>query len=130
MAHAPAPERAIHARLRALRGPTPAGAALVGRLVESFLARAPAYLADLDQAVRHGDARSVVRHAHALGGMAGNLGAAPLAEICERLELAPAELFDDLMVELRAAFAGVRPVFREIIGFADDSYPDGNPAGP
>jgi HPt (histidine-containing phosphotransfer) domain-containing protein len=120
----------IRARLDVLSGPTPAGAALVDRLVESFLGRAPGYLVELDAAVQRRDAPEVARVAHSLGGVAGNLGAVALAEMCERLELAEVDDFDDLLAGIRITYAGVSRVFREITGFAGDSHPAGNPRGP
>jgi HPt (histidine-containing phosphotransfer) domain-containing protein len=113
--------RAVQQRLHDLRGPTPAGAALVTRLVDSFLTRAPAYLADLDEAVRRSDTDVVARLAHGLGGVAGNLGAAPLAELCERLETAGPDELDEIMGSLRVVYAGVHRVFREITPFAGES---------
>jgi HPt (histidine-containing phosphotransfer) domain-containing protein len=116
---------AIRSRLDDLRGPTEAGAALVARLVDSFLARAPAYLADLATAVRRRDVDTVARLAHGLGGVAGNVGAAYLAELSERLETAPADEFDDLLAHLAAGYERVRRAFDEII----QSRSGGNPAG-
>jgi HPt (histidine-containing phosphotransfer) domain-containing protein len=105
--------RAVQQRLHDLRGPTPAGAALVARLVDSFLTRTPAYLVDLDDAIHRSDTDAVARLAHSLGGVAGNLGAAPLAELCERLETAGPDERDELMGSLRVVHAGVHRVFRE-----------------
>jgi HPt (histidine-containing phosphotransfer) domain-containing protein len=129
---------AIQRRLHDLHGPTPAGAALVARLVDSYLTRAPAYLAGLDDAVRRTDPDAVARLAHGLGGVAGNLGAAPLAELCERLELARPDEFDELMGSLRVVYVRVARVFREITTFAGESPtgrsmivqagPEGSPA--
>jgi HPt (histidine-containing phosphotransfer) domain-containing protein len=129
---------AIQRRLHDLRGPTPAGTALVARLVESFLTRAPAFLADLDDAVRRSDSDAVARLAHGLGGVAGNLGAAPLAELCERLEIAGPDELDEIMGSLRVVYAGVLRVFQEITQFAGESPsgrsmivqagPEGSPA--
>jgi HPt (histidine-containing phosphotransfer) domain-containing protein len=130
--------RAVQQRLHDLRGPTPAGAVLVARLVESFLTRAPAYLADLDDAVQRSDTDAVVRLAHGLGGVAGNLGAGPLAELCERLETAGPDEFDEIMGSLRLVYAGVHRVFRQMTPFAGESPsersmivqagPEGSPA--
>jgi len=113
--------RAVQQRLHDLRGPTPAGAALVARLVDSFRTRGPAYVADLDDAVRRRDADTVARLAHGLGGVAGNLGAASLAELCERLETAGPDEYDEIMGGLRRVYAGVTRVFREITLFAGES---------
>jgi HPt (histidine-containing phosphotransfer) domain-containing protein len=122
--------RAIRTRLDVLGGPTPAGAALVERLVDSFLTRAPAYLVELDAAVRRRDAAEVARVAHSLAGVAGNLGAAGLAGMCERLEVAEADEYDDLLAGVRITYAGVRRVFAEMNRFDGDSHPASNPDGP
>jgi HPt (histidine-containing phosphotransfer) domain-containing protein len=116
--------RAVRKRLHDLRGPTPAGSALVARLVDSFLTRAPGYLTDLDDAVRRGDADAVVRLAHGLGGVAGNLGAAPLAELCERLETAAPAEYGEIIGSLHVEYAGVSRVFREIGGIAAGAVHD------
>jgi HPt (histidine-containing phosphotransfer) domain-containing protein len=113
--------RAVQQRLHDLRGPTPAGAALVARLVDSFLTRAPAYLVDLDEAIRRSDTDAVARLAHGLGGVAGNLGVTSLAELCERLETAGPDDLDEIMGSLRVVYAGVHRVFREITLFAGES---------
>jgi HPt (histidine-containing phosphotransfer) domain-containing protein len=113
--------RAVQQRLHDLRGPTPAGAALVARLVDSFLTRVPVYLAALDDAVRRSDTDAVARLAHGLGGVAGNLGVAPLAELCERLEMAGPDELDEIMGSLRVVYAGAHGVFRQITPFAGES---------
>ena len=84
------------------------GSALVGRLAECFLARAPADLADLRVAVQRGDATAVAQIAHRLKGAAGTLGSAGLVDLCQELEalaragaLPPA---DDLLWRLEQEF--------------------------
>lgn len=77
----------IRARLHELAGDhTPAEVDLVRRLVNSFLARAPHHVTALADAYRAGDARAVEDQAHSLKGAAGNIGAADVAEVCERIE--------------------------------------------
>ncbi|MEV7626521.1 response regulator [Actinoplanes sp. NPDC089786] len=67
-------------------GRTPPELALVERLVTSFRARAPRHVTALDEAYRTGDLRSVEDQAHSLRGAAGNIGAAAVSEVCERIE--------------------------------------------
>jgi two-component system sensor histidine kinase/response regulator len=75
-------------RLEELRGDhTEPERALVNRLVVSFLTRAPSYLSTLIDAVTTADAAAVENQAHSLKGAAGNIGAAGIVEICERLEI-------------------------------------------
>jgi len=76
-------------RLAELGGldPTGNGPALVGRLLESFLARIPADLADLRTADHHGDAARALRVAHRLKGAAATVGSSGMVSLCEQLEL-------------------------------------------
>jgi two-component system sensor histidine kinase/response regulator len=62
------------------------GSALVGRLVDAFLASAPADLADLRAAIQRGDATAVDHVAHRLKGAAGTLGSTGMVEVCEEVE--------------------------------------------
>jgi HPt (histidine-containing phosphotransfer) domain-containing protein len=62
-------------------------AQLVGRLVASFLDRAPDLVDKLCSAVDAGDADSAVHWAHVLTGAAGNLGATEVADIAAAAEL-------------------------------------------
>jgi hypothetical protein len=63
-------------RLAELGGLDPAGngPALIGRLLESFLARIPVDLADLRTAFHHGDSARALRVAHRLKGAAATVG--------------------------------------------------------
>ena len=73
-------------RLAVLRGlGPPDGGGLLPRLVETFLAGAPATLAAL-RAAATGDAPALTEGAHRLKGAAANLGATRLAGICAELE--------------------------------------------
>lgn len=63
-----------------------AAAPLRRRLVDSFLRRTPPMLAELTDAAAHHDQASLVRVAHSLRGMAGNLGATDLAGLAGLLE--------------------------------------------
>ena len=76
-------------RLAELGGLDPAGngPALVGRLLESFLARIPVDLADLRTAFHHGDTARVLRVAHRLKGAAATVGSSGMVGLCEQLEL-------------------------------------------
>ena len=56
------------------------------RVVSAFLAEAPATLADLRTAAREGDARGMVRSAHALRSASLNVGAESMATLCKEVE--------------------------------------------
>jgi two-component system, sensor histidine kinase and response regulator len=63
------------------------GSALFGTLVNWFLARVPAELADLRAAVQCGDSTAVACVAHRLKGAAGTLGSSGMVSLCEQLEV-------------------------------------------
>jgi HPt (histidine-containing phosphotransfer) domain-containing protein len=97
-------------RLDVLRGLGPAdGRGLLPRLVESFVADAPAALAVLRTAGGEG-AAALSEEAHRLKGAAANLGANRLAAVCAELEAAGrgdgtaeiGDLLDRLEIELTA----------------------------
>jgi two-component system, sensor histidine kinase and response regulator len=95
------------------------GSALVGRLVECFLARAPADLASLGVAVQCGDATAVAHVAHRLKGAAATLGSVGLVRLCQELEalasaggLPPA---DDLLWRLEQEFDRVTSVLDAVV---------------
>ncbi|WP_433384552.1 PAS domain S-box protein [Actinoplanes sp. CA-142083] len=79
----------IEQRLDLLRG---AGAALgpneLGGLLRRLSAHAPGHVEQIHQAVALDDAERLRQQAHQLKGVAANLGAQDLAEVCERLEQA------------------------------------------
>ncbi|MFI5938428.1 ATP-binding protein [Actinoplanes sp. NPDC051494] len=60
--------------------------ALVDRLVESFLQRAPRHLAALRAALAGGAVTAFEEEAHTFKGAAGNIGAAAVAAICDGIE--------------------------------------------
>jgi PAS domain S-box-containing protein len=107
-------------RLLVLRNMGSGDGSLLVRLVEAFLAEAPASMALLHDAVDHADSPGLHKGAHRLRGSAANLGATGMAALCgdlealggaEDLPLAPdllrrleAEL-DQVRVDLRAAVA-------------------------
>ena len=76
-------------RLAELRGldATGNGPALVGRLLECFLAWIPVDLADLRAALDHGEAAQALRVTHRLKGAAGTVGSSGMVSLCEQLEL-------------------------------------------
>jgi HPt (histidine-containing phosphotransfer) domain-containing protein len=59
---------------------------LVTRLIDLFLAEAPAVLAGLRRALSQGDRESVRRAAHRFKSGSANLGARDLADLCQALE--------------------------------------------
>ncbi|MFI2433448.1 response regulator [Streptomyces sp. NPDC018693] len=77
----------IEQRLTELRGGgTRAEHALVDRLVDHFLARAPETTSALFHALDRHDTPEIADQAHSLKGAAGNLGAHGLAACCQELE--------------------------------------------
>ncbi|HYN18745.1 MAG TPA: Hpt domain-containing protein, partial [Actinomycetes bacterium] len=95
------------------------GSALVGRLVECFLARGPADLASLRAAAQCGDATAVYHVAHRLKGAAGTLGSTGLVDLCQELEaLARAGVLppaDDLLWRLEQEFARVASILDAVV---------------
>jgi HPt (histidine-containing phosphotransfer) domain-containing protein len=78
---------AIRARIVDLIGDGGAEAAeLVGRIVASFLTRAPDMIDKFGTAAAAGDATDAAHWAHALAGAAGNVGATGLARIAAAAE--------------------------------------------
>jgi HPt (histidine-containing phosphotransfer) domain-containing protein len=63
------------------------GADFAAELLETFLAEAPAMLADLRQAAAAGDANGFRRAAHSIKSNAGLFGATALAELARGMEL-------------------------------------------
>jgi HPt (histidine-containing phosphotransfer) domain-containing protein len=81
------PRSGVRARIADLVGDGGAGAAeLVGRLVASFLDRAPGLVGKLVAAIEAGDAADAAHWAHVLAGAAGNLGATHLARLAAEAE--------------------------------------------
>jgi HPt (histidine-containing phosphotransfer) domain-containing protein len=64
-----------------------AGAEFVGELVDTFLAEAPAMLADLRSALAAGDADRFRRAAHSLKSNSNTFGALTLGALAKNLEL-------------------------------------------
>nr|BFE88121.1 hypothetical protein GCM10020093_107220 [Planobispora longispora] len=59
---------------------------MVEFLATSFVSKAPASVAELEEAVGRGEPADVEKQAHSLKGSAVNMGATALAELCARLE--------------------------------------------
>ena len=77
----------IRARLADLiDGGGPADVAFVERLAVSFMERQVGLLGRLVEAVAEVDADAAARHAHALKGAAGTLGATAVANLCAEAE--------------------------------------------
>lgn len=107
-------DRAALAELRALTGDDPQ---LYAELLDTFLADADTYLAELRAAGE--DVVALVRPAHSLKSNAMNVGATDLAELCRALEAdagagtvddpaARVVAIEDEVVIVRAAVAGER----------------------
>ncbi|MGD9093070.1 MAG: Hpt domain-containing protein [Anaerolineales bacterium] len=58
----------------------------VGELVETFLEEAPGLLAEMDQALKNGDAETFRRSAHSLKSNGASFGAMRLASLARELE--------------------------------------------
>ncbi|MCI2238649.1 response regulator [Paenibacillus sp. TRM 82003] len=100
-------EVAVRARIADLGGAdTDADRALFAQLLTSFVERAPAAVADLEDALAAGDARELETRAHSLKGSAANLGAEVLAQLCADLEA--------------RARAGEAPVGRSLSGLREE----------
>lgn len=132
---APAGEVLDQRRLAELGGldPTGNGPALVGRLLECFMARIPGDLADLRAAVDHGDAARALRVAHRLKGAAATVGSSGMVSLCDQLELraragtvAPAE---DLLPLLEQEFGRVIRALDAIVPARRARDPEGAQPG-
>jgi CheY-like chemotaxis protein len=102
-----------------LDGVDPVEAARLRReLVLSFVTRTPALLGDLDAAVERGDRAGLAVTAHALRGMAGNLGVSTLAALAASLEDRAATATTDelgrLLARMHAASAQLLPHLRAL----------------
>ncbi|GIF22169.1 PAS domain S-box-containing protein [Actinoplanes tereljensis] len=103
----------IQARLDLLRG---AGAALgpaeLAALLRRLSAHAPGHVEEIVQAVAMDDVDRLREEAHQLKGVAANLGAQDLADVCDRLERAARD--DDLDSAIEP-LAELRPRTREML---------------
>ncbi|MFI5892056.1 PAS domain S-box protein [Actinoplanes sp. NPDC051513] len=107
----------IEQRLELLRG---AGAALgpaeLGGLLRRLSAHAPGHVEQIHQAVALDDAGGLREQAHQLKGVAANLGAEDLAEVCERLEQAARDRDLDAAIE---PLSQLRPRTRVMLAAVD-----------
>jgi PAS domain S-box-containing protein len=107
----------IQERLDLLRG---AGAALgpaeLGGLLSRLSAHAPGHVEEIVQAVATDDAERLREEAHQLKGVAANLGARDLADVCDRLEQAARGGDLDAAVE---PLAELRPRTRQMLSAID-----------
>ncbi len=82
-----------------------------------YLEAAPPTLAQLREAVKKGDARATQEKSHRLRGMSLQIGAYPLAEVCEALEIHCIEKNardpKALLVEIEAEFSAVEPLIKK-----------------
>ncbi|MGK5681999.1 Hpt domain-containing protein [Actinoplanes sp. URMC 104] len=81
-------ENEIRKRLADIAGdePGPAEQALLGRLLRSYLDKAPGGIDRLAELLRGGDPAALREHAHALKGSASNIGADGLAAVFAEIE--------------------------------------------
>jgi len=118
----------IEQRLVLLRG---AGAALgpaeLGGLLRRLSAHAPGHVEQIHQAVALDDAGRLREQAHQLKGVAANLGAQDLAEICERLEQAARDGDLDAAIE---PLSQLRPRTRAMLAAVDAILADQDRALP
>jgi signal transduction histidine kinase/CheY-like chemotaxis protein len=79
---------AVRARLAEIAGPEPGDGerALLGQLIDTFLARTPAAIDRLAEFMRERDLDAVASQAHALKGSAANIGAVGLAGLAADVE--------------------------------------------
>jgi PAS domain S-box-containing protein len=107
----------IEQRLELLRG---AGAALgpaeLGDLLRRLGAHAPGHVEQIHQAMALEDAGRLSHEAHQLKGVAANLGASELAEVCERLERAAGG--GDLEAAIEP-LSRLRPCVQEMLAAVD-----------
>jgi CheY-like chemotaxis protein/HPt (histidine-containing phosphotransfer) domain-containing protein len=107
----------IEQRLDLLRG---AGAALgpaeLAGLLRRLSAHAPGHVEEIVQAVALDDAERLREQAHQLKGVAANLGAAGLADTCDRLERVGR---DGTLAEVVEPLAELRPRAREMLAAVD-----------
>ncbi len=59
---------------------------VVGRVIDCYLLDAPKLLAEMDAAIRSGDAAALFKAAHRLSSSSANLGARQLAALCKTIE--------------------------------------------
>ncbi len=99
----------VRARLDELFGDDPASAPIRQELLDALLQETPVHLDALSEAARRQDSAGLRVAAHTLKGMAANLGATTVAELCGELEAdARASRFDatvDVLTRLRAEHA-------------------------
>jgi two-component system, sensor histidine kinase and response regulator len=102
-------DRAALEKVRAVGGP-----ALVGRLIDMFLANAPERLARARAADGAGDAVALERAVHSLKSTAGNLGARRMQLVAEHAEAAAAlgasQRMGPLLTRLEAVFDETRQI--------------------
>jgi HPt (histidine-containing phosphotransfer) domain-containing protein len=65
---------------------TPTEVAFIRKITESFLARLPGLLVNLDFAIQTDNLVDIAAHAHTLNGASSNLGALDLSGICRTIE--------------------------------------------
>jgi HPt (histidine-containing phosphotransfer) domain-containing protein len=72
--------------IAALRELNPGDDAFFRDLVQIYLDDSPARIAEMEQALAHGDAHRLTLAAHSLKGSSANFGAGALRAMCERAE--------------------------------------------
>ena len=83
-----------------------------GKVVESFLAATPTYLAQLECALEAGDAKQARHAAHTIKGSAGNFGAFRLAELAYQIERGAAD--GSTGVPAADSVAGLREEYEQV----------------
>lgn len=73
--------------IAALRELNPGDDSFFRDLVQIYLDDSPARIAELEDAVAHGDAHRLTLAAHSLKGSSANFGASTLRTMCERVEM-------------------------------------------
>ena len=102
---------------RASTPPLTHGTARSAKVMNLFLQLVPNQLDDIDASIQSGDADSLRKHAHKLKGSCTAIGAAPMAELCARLEPFPRDatsLYRDLQRMFERVRSAITAELREV----------------
>lgn len=87
-------------------------------LIDTFLSDGESKLNDLNQQITVADAEAVRRTAHSLKGSCGNVGAVPLADVCQILESDAAagklDNADTLLTNIQHEFSRVKVALADL----------------
>jgi HPt (histidine-containing phosphotransfer) domain-containing protein len=102
----------VHDNLRCLQ--TPGEPDILTELIDLFLADAGARMSILKQAAASGDAKTIRDEAHAIKGGGGNIGAAKLTRLANRLETCAGDIVESRFIvsEMEAEFEKVSSILK------------------